>query len=357
MLRDMNERSRAASTTEITRRASIATSCARSTRRRERDEAPEDQPSGALGHGQGWRWFQRRERICSAASWIENDGIVMHLTGAAEDLLMFDYPLTGTFEFSADVFDGGWAEGQVAYGGLIYEAESSFTQSFVSTIGRSDTLNIANHFSAREKYNQITVKVEPGKTRCYVNGHLFHEEDSPSPTSPWLALHSSAARRPTFRNLKITGTPTIPRDVKLSHGDRSGRLDRRRQPEPEDPPFSKKTPSDAGRTSSRLSGSNSSNPRMVYRKRAVPRTGRRRLRLGIQGRPDHGPQGRSHGSDIGVQGPARPVCSITVLSGMRIRIAYVSSSTSRAKRSRIRRSAGRSFCSPPTASGCAGSPA
>src|SRR6185437_8351021 len=41
-----------------------------------------------------------------------------------------------------------------------------------------------------------------------------------SPTAPWLALFCSRERQSTFRDIRVTGEPTIPRAVALTHGDR-----------------------------------------------------------------------------------------------------------------------------------------
>ncbi len=60
----------------------------------------------------------------------------------------------------------------------------------------------------------------PGKVRYIVNGHLFFEDDDPSPTSPWLALFTHRERHTAWRNLAIRGEPTIPRVVRLSQADR-----------------------------------------------------------------------------------------------------------------------------------------
>ena len=45
--------------------------------------------------------------------------------------------------------------------------------------------------SRSEGFNRVTVQVDPQKVRYLVNGHLFYEDDEPSPTSPWLGLLSS----------------------------------------------------------------------------------------------------------------------------------------------------------------------
>ena len=95
-----------------------------------------------------------------------------------------------------------------------------------------------SRFSLHDSFNRLTVRVEPGKVRYLVNGHLFYEDTDPSPTSPWVTLFCSRERQSTFRNLALTGTPTIPREVALSAGDRlegwcSGFLNETQPPRPE----------------------------------------------------------------------------------------------------------------------------
>ena len=50
---------------------------------------------------------------------------------------------------------------------------------------------------------------------------MFYADDEPSPISPWVGLLGSQDGRTTaWRNLKIQGEPKLPREVKLSQGDR-----------------------------------------------------------------------------------------------------------------------------------------
>ncbi len=174
----------------------------------------------ALWHAESVASASQRSSGLEPALWIEHEGILAHVMGAADDLLTFDYPLTGTFEFSVDCYDGGWAEGQVAHGGLVYEAAVGSMDSYVHSIGRGDSIQPHFRAMARDDFNHYTIQVDPKSTRVLVNGHLFHEESSPSTTSPWLSLFSHAPRRSAWKNLQITGSPTIPREVKMTGGDR-----------------------------------------------------------------------------------------------------------------------------------------
>jgi hypothetical protein len=152
------------------------------------------------------------------AWWVAHEGHVAHLLGPEHEFLLFDYPLTGTFEFSADAYQGGWAEGHLGYAGLVFEPSQG--QSTIWPVGRHDQLYRPVTSLRPDTFNRLTVQIEPGKVRCLVNGHLFYEEKDPSPTSPWLALFGSGERHTVFRNLTLRGTPQIPRAVPLSHGDR-----------------------------------------------------------------------------------------------------------------------------------------
>ena len=149
--------------------------------------------------------------------WTESEGIVSHIAGPQSQYLLFDYPLTGKFEVSADAFIGGWAEGQLGYAGLVFAPEQGGT---VFPVGHGETLSRPFHFARSTSYNRTTIQVEPGKLRVLVNGHLFHEESDPGSNSPWLAFYSGRERQTAFRNLAITGSPEIPREVRLVRDDR-----------------------------------------------------------------------------------------------------------------------------------------
>ncbi|MBX6316022.1 MAG: DUF1583 domain-containing protein, partial [Isosphaeraceae bacterium] len=170
-------------------------------------------PSGftsSWGHSQGG----------ASSWWVEQQGVISHVTGAEEDFLYFDYPLAGTFTFSVEAYDGGWAEGHIAYGGLLFEAMGAPLASHVPSVGRHQNPSKSFPSLKREAFNRITLQVEPKKLRVLINGHLFHEEDDPSPTSPWLALFTKRERRTAYRNLSLQGDPVIPREVRLTAGDR-----------------------------------------------------------------------------------------------------------------------------------------
>ena len=58
---------------------------------------------------------------------------------------------------------------------------------------------------------------KPAATQFLANLHPMWTDEL-SGTSPWLGLRGIGEKRPVFRNLKLTGSPIIPREVKLTDG-------------------------------------------------------------------------------------------------------------------------------------------
>ena len=57
--------------------------------------------------------------------WLTHEGKLQHICGPGQGYLFFDYPLTGTFEFSCDIWLGPWADGSIGYGGLVFDTLNS----------------------------------------------------------------------------------------------------------------------------------------------------------------------------------------------------------------------------------------
>ena len=60
------------------------------------------------------------------------------------------------------------------------------------------------------------------KIRYYVNGDLIQEETKPALSTPWFFTQSIGGSSTAIRNIKITGQPEIPREVKLIPKDSLG---------------------------------------------------------------------------------------------------------------------------------------
>jgi tetratricopeptide (TPR) repeat protein len=193
----------------------------------------------ALWHPSSISTTARLARGEPDAWWVEDQGRVRHITGMDHDFLTFAYPLTGTFEFSVDVAHDDGHQGELAYGGLVFEprrpkpvtnpsnvfrfvgiADEARTAAGVWPIGREELLPMWCRSLKREGANRLTVQVSPKTVRALVNGQVFFADNNLSPTSPWIALHAAGDHQATFENLRLRGMPVIPRQLRLSHGNR-----------------------------------------------------------------------------------------------------------------------------------------
>ncbi len=147
--------------------------------------------------------------------------MIAHLGGTGIDHFLFDYPVTGTYEFSVDAYLGWFAESGIAHGGLVLETSGSQFGGLIFPVGESEAVHKPFFkYNQVGRFNRITVQATPRRVRYSINGYLFHQDDDPGPTSPWLGLSTRAPRQTAWRNISLSGNPTIPRQVTLSQGDR-----------------------------------------------------------------------------------------------------------------------------------------
>lgn len=152
--------------------------------------------------------------------WVVQDGHVAHLAGSGSDLLYFAYPVTGNFEFTVDGWKGSWSETDAGYGGIVVDSQQSSSRLSVASTGGHETVTHPSALRrANERFGKITVKVADDRMQYILNGHVVYEETL-SGTSPWVTLATGFSRATTFRNLRFTGDPVIPREVRLANGDR-----------------------------------------------------------------------------------------------------------------------------------------
>ncbi|HET6424070.1 MAG TPA: DUF1583 domain-containing protein [Planctomycetaceae bacterium] len=148
--------------------------------------------------------------------WIAHEETIEHLIGRYDSTLFFEVPLTGDFELSAEVREGGWAEGGTGYGGIVFATNGYSDAAPLHAPGRTHytwgpTLPNVLH---RNPWNRQRLDARDGVARYYANGQLIHE-DHAGVSAPWLCLNADWGRTPVYRNLRFIGTPTIPREVPL----------------------------------------------------------------------------------------------------------------------------------------------
>ena len=165
-------------------------------------------------------------------TWLAHERHILHLAGAGTDALLFKYPLTGEFEFSYDTQIGGrpGTDGRVAYGGLGFGVDAA-DELFIVTAGKARLLFPFGGLTARSRrfhgqyveeseFNRFKLTSHAGEVTFSANGQRVWSDKLNGQASPWIGLQSAGDRNPIFRNLRISGEPIIPREVRLADGDR-----------------------------------------------------------------------------------------------------------------------------------------
>ncbi|MBI1312626.1 DUF1583 domain-containing protein, partial [bacterium] len=158
--------------------------------------------------------------------WLTHEDHILHLAGAGQDGLLFRYPLSGEFNFLCETQEGGdiGTDGGLSFGGLYFEALGINSQLTVQDADAAFSLKRPCPFVRHEShpvFNRVSIRTRPaadGKpaaAQFLANLHPMWTDEL-SESSPWLGLRGVDEKRPIFRNLKLTGTPVIPREVQLA---------------------------------------------------------------------------------------------------------------------------------------------
>lgn len=158
--------------------------------------------------------------------WLTYEDHVLHLSGSGWDTLYCQFPLAGDFELLCETQTGGpdKLQGGLVYGGLQMEVDAANDKLQVSTLDGEILETRGCPFARNDTdpvFNQVSVRGFEDATHFEVNLHPMWAFDEASiVSSPWLALRSQGGTHQVFRNLRISGEPTIPREVTLLTGDR-----------------------------------------------------------------------------------------------------------------------------------------
>ncbi|CAN5234926.1 hypothetical protein BH10PLA2_BH10PLA2_04590 [soil metagenome] len=167
------------------------------------------------------------------ASWITEAGLLTVLPGSQPSMLLYDAPLTGAFELSVEARPSTLRA--AGYGGITFHPGANRVESVVT----GDTIQLSQQemnaagieqptfvyvdgrtqpaLPRQADFKKIVLQVSPEKIRCLTDGRVFYEDLNPAPTSPWLMLPGMS--EVVFRNVSLTGKPTVPAEVKLTGGD------------------------------------------------------------------------------------------------------------------------------------------
>lgn len=140
------------------------------------------------------------------------------------DQLIFKYPLKGKFEVSIQAATDGTRGLTLAYGGVNLMSDYNGQKSvYVNSMSAANSQGTAPLTAERNKDFDSWKIVSDGKqTDYFFNNEAVFTDKSPSASSPWLQLQGTSygGGPVAAKDVTITGSPEIPRQVSLLAGDR-----------------------------------------------------------------------------------------------------------------------------------------
>ena len=148
--------------------------------------------------------------------WAAQEDVLFHVSGPTDmDFLHFAYPLTGNFAFELDAYEGDWAETDAGYAGVYVESQAYGSRMRLKSLAAHETVYRPKpYLRNREAWGSIKVETNDGKLRYWLNNYIVHEETI-GHTSPFFVLFTEGPRLTAYKNIRLTGDPIIPREVRL----------------------------------------------------------------------------------------------------------------------------------------------
>lgn len=158
-----------------------------------------------------------RSQGVPACHWQWADGQMICLARQDDEFLLFGTPLRGNFTVECSCSGFGYRDCHPFVAG-----------SWVDPVYTLERVTMGGLFSWRpdvamnpklsyvEDFVQYRVEVRNGVCSRYINGRLIHSETLPPDHDPWVSIRVPHYGFGHVRDVRITGTPTIPEEVILS---------------------------------------------------------------------------------------------------------------------------------------------
>lgn len=154
---------------------------------------------------------------CPVSEWDYQPGFVQNVASHDEDYLYFRVPLRGNFEVECDVTGFGWMDSHLMFGGLwvapVYTHSGYDLGNFRMTQPR---VAFSPPMTKTKEWIHYRTVVRDRVISTYFNGRLMRQGMVTRDHDPWLAIRSSPRHDGAVRNLRITGQPDVPEEIRLS---------------------------------------------------------------------------------------------------------------------------------------------
>lgn len=164
---------------------------------------------------------QERGEGYPAGAWHLAPGEATCLSGSPRSALYFSTPLTGDFEVVGQVTTAANKTIRILYGGIALTVNAEGKAVIRQEVGRAnDTRTPLSEkppgFGPNVEYK---LAVKDSALTAFINGRQVHTERLSANVDPWLAIETTTPNQTgVIKNIRILGTPSVPRQLALSRG-------------------------------------------------------------------------------------------------------------------------------------------
>jgi hypothetical protein len=154
---------------------------------------------------------------CPISEWDYQPGFAQNVASHDEDYLYFRVPLRGNFEVECDVTGFGWMDSQLMVGGLWVAPVYTHTGYDLGNFHMAQPrVEFSPPMTKTKEWIHYRTVVRDRVISTYFNGRLMRQGMVTREHDPWLAIRSSPRHDGAVRNLRITGQPVVPEEIRLS---------------------------------------------------------------------------------------------------------------------------------------------
>lgn len=155
---------------------------------------------------------------CPPNVWGRSGTDVRKTSGHSIDLLYFQSPLRGDFEVECDASEFSWRSIHTTYAGHWAGVEPKRMRRRIGTLADVNSILLPLDSQMTKFRHEIhyRVSVQQQQLSIYGNGRLLHSTPLPRDHDPWVALRRSQKHTARVWNVRISGEPDIPEEIRLS---------------------------------------------------------------------------------------------------------------------------------------------
>ncbi|WP_166831232.1 DUF1583 domain-containing protein [Thalassoroseus pseudoceratinae] len=150
------------------------------------------------------------------ACWQQRGHELHKISGHESDYLTYRIPLRGNYQIECDYTTGSRSHGGFVVAGRRLEMYFHNSRLKHGNYRKDYEVTKITPKMASGRWGRFRAVIDDRHLQAFFNGRLVHEEILPVEHNPWFTFRSWRRSHPVMKDLRITGTPTIPDQILLT---------------------------------------------------------------------------------------------------------------------------------------------